>query len=206
MFNKKADTGIGTLIIFIAMILVAAIAAAVLIQTATTLQNKALLTGDRTKGQVSTGLTTLLLYATDGSDGTVEDFRQKMKLSPGSDPISFENVLLSFDTEAANGDYIYRDTNCTLDTTECDGGTSGYCYNSTHQNGTFAVNYLVSGPNHQDGFLVRGDIAMLCYYAPTEIAEDTSLTLTFVPKRGTPLTIDTATPNIMTQQRIYIFP
>ena len=51
---KKGDIGIGTLIIFISMILVAAIAAGVLIQTATSLQNTALLTGERSRSQVST--------------------------------------------------------------------------------------------------------------------------------------------------------
>jgi archaellin len=152
-----------------------------------------------------------LLYATDGTDGAVEDFRQKMKLSPGSDPISFDNVLLSFDTDAANGDYIYGTTNCSLSSfTTCDNfnasNNDGYCFDETYNNGTFSVSYLVEGPNHQDGFLVRGDVAMLCYEAPTNVSEDTTMTLTFVPKRGTPLTIDTATPNIMTSERIYIFP
>jgi flagellin FlaB len=79
--NRKAEMGIGTLIIFIAMILVAAIAAGVLIQTATSLQNKALLAGTRTKGQVSTAIQFLLVYAEDGSSPTktVSDFFFKAK-------------------------------------------------------------------------------------------------------------------------------
>jgi flagellin-like protein len=216
MYGKKAETGIGTLIIFIAMILVAAIAAGVLIQTATSLQNKALLTGERTKGQVSTGMSTLLLYATNGSDGSVEDFRQKMKLAPGSDPITMSDVLIEFDTETVNGDYIYSADNCTRDMAS-DGTGDGYFYNSTHHNGTFTVRYLVRGPNSQDGYLVRGDIIMLCYSAPgvttdgsaitsSGIGEDTNVLINFVPKRGTPMVIETATPNIMTSERVYIFP
>ena len=202
MMNKKADMGIGTLIIFIAMILVAAIAAGVLIQTATSLQNRALLTGDRTRGQVSTGMTTLLLYAMNGTNGTVEDFRQKIQLSPGSDPVTLETALLSFDTDSFSGDYIYTNETCEYDET----GADGYTFDSTNNNGTFAVRYLVEGPNHQDGYLVRGDIVELCYRAPEEVAEDTRLRLSFNPQRGTPLTVDTSTPNIMTAQRIYIFP
>jgi flagellin FlaB len=207
MMNKKAETGIGTLIIFIAMILVAAIAASVLIQTATSLQNKALLTGERTKGQVSTGLTTLLLYATDGSNGNIEDFRQKIKLSPGSDPITLDDVLVEFGTETLSGDYVYSDENCTRDTSTA-GDNDGYFYNSTHSNGTFTVKYLVRGPNSQDGYIVRGDIVMVCYAAPTTggIGEDANIKVNFVPKRGVPMTIETATPNIMTAERVYVFP
>lgn len=202
--NKKADMGIGTLIIFIAMILVAAIAAGVLIQTATSLQNRALLTGDRTRGQVSTGMTTLLLYATNGSDGEVDDFRQKIQLSPGSDPVTLETALLSFDTESFSGDYTYTDEECEY----ADGTTvtEGYEFDTTNGNGTFAVRYLVEGPNHQDGYLVRGDIVELCYRSPESVQEDTRLRLSFNPQRGTPLTVDTSTPNIMTAERVYIFP
>ena len=197
--------GIGTLIIFIAMILVAAIAAGVLIQTATSLQNRALLTGDRTRGQVSTGMTTLLLYATNGTDGTVNDFRQKIKLSPGSDPVTLEDALLSFDTETVNGDYTYSDEDCVRDPSELGAGT-GYFFNSTFNNGTFTVRYLVEGPNNQQGYIVRGDIVELCYAAPGDIGEDTKVLISFNPSRGTPLVVETATPNIMTAERVYIFP
>jgi archaellin len=167
------------------------------------LQNKALLTGERTKGQVATGMTTLLLYATNGTDGSVTDFRQKVKLAPGSDPVTLQDVLLSFDTDSLNGDYVYSADNCTPDPTE---KGDGYFFNSTDHNGTFTVQYLVKGPNNQPGYIVRGDIIQLCYASPGPIGEDTNVMINVNPKTGTPMVIETSTPNIMTADRVYIFP
>jgi archaellin len=113
--NKKADMAIGTLIIFISMIVVAAIAAGVIIQTATALQNKALLTGEKAKQQVGTGITTILIYGEDGSDKTLESFYMKVKLSPGSDPLKFKDMLLEIDTPNSSIDAIYGERIRNLD-------------------------------------------------------------------------------------------
>jgi archaeal flagellin FlaB len=54
--QTQADIGIGTLIVFIAMVLVAAIAASVIMQTAETLQERAYAVGRQTIRDVSSGL------------------------------------------------------------------------------------------------------------------------------------------------------
>ena len=207
--SKKADMGIGTLIIFIAMILVAAIAAGVLIQTGTSLQNRALLTGDRARSQVSTHLNTLSLYAVDGANGTVEHFRHKVKLSPGSEPLSMSpegGVLLSFDTDTLAADYTFLDAPCQPDSNGDGSAGDGYFFNSSNHMGSFTVNYHVKGRNHRSGYIVRGDILELCFMAPAPIPENKEIMVTFTPLRGTPMMLRTTTPHIMIEERVYIFP
>jgi flagellin FlaB len=54
--NDEADIGIGVLIVFIAMVLVAAVAASVIMQTAETLQQRAYAVGKQTIRDVSSGV------------------------------------------------------------------------------------------------------------------------------------------------------
>ncbi|HDQ15988.1 MAG TPA: flagellin [Bacteroidetes bacterium] len=67
--KEIGSIGIGAMIVFIAMVLVAGIAASVLIQTSTTLESQALATGQETTAEVSSGLDVVCIegYNTSGS-------------------------------------------------------------------------------------------------------------------------------------------
>ncbi|MFP4117380.1 MAG: archaellin/type IV pilin N-terminal domain-containing protein [Candidatus Woesearchaeota archaeon] len=204
--NKKAEMGIGTLIIFIAMILVAAIAAGVLIQTATSLQNRALLTGTRTQGQVSTALQYLAVYAENGSssDKTVDDFFINAKLAAGSDAIKLEDALmeLSLQDTSANLNYAGTEYNCT----RIDGDPENSGYYTEGTDGNFSVEYLVKGSEGQDGYLEAGDVVRICVMAPRPVGPDENIHLRFIPQVGNPAVMETSVPDTITQTRVHIFP
>ena len=61
--------GIGAMIVFIAMILVAGIAASVLVQTSNTVQIQALQTGQQTSREVASGISVFEVQAEKGTSG-----------------------------------------------------------------------------------------------------------------------------------------
>jgi archaeal flagellin FlaB len=119
--HKKAEMGVGTLIIFIAMLLVAAVAAGVLIQTAGSLQEKSLATGQQARSQISTNARVIEVSGTDGRTGNLTDFQEIVKLSPGSDPIKLDQIIFTFNTKDATSTLKYKGTDGICDLNNQDG-------------------------------------------------------------------------------------
>ncbi len=92
--DELAAIGIGAMIVFIALILVAAVAAAVIIQTAEKLQQNAQATGDDTQEQMSTKVTLLSTVISDMTLGA-EILFSTFELAPGSEPIQGDDVAFT---------------------------------------------------------------------------------------------------------------
>ncbi|SDY26069.1 archaellin/type IV pilin N-terminal domain-containing protein [Halopenitus persicus] len=98
--EERGQVGIGTLIVFIAMVLVAAIAAGVLINTAGFLQTQSEATGEESTQQVTDRLEVIGVVGeeTDGGDTPTEaldDFRFTITKAPGSGDIDLSEVYVS---------------------------------------------------------------------------------------------------------------
>lgn len=190
--TKRAEMGVGVLIVFIAMLLVAAIAAGVLITTVTSLQQKALTTGQETRGEISTHINFVEVKGADGADGDVENLTSIVKLAAGSDPIDLTDVLLSI---------------------SLNNGTVNLRYNSSAVNVSnlslgnwFNVTYEVQGPEFRQGFLTRGDVVTLFTAPPRDIQEDELVRITLIPKVGTQSIVEIRTPTVISRETVFLFP
>ena len=97
--DKLAAIGIGAMIVFIALILVAAVAAAVIIQTAEKLQQNAQSTGDDTTDEMSGKVQILNVFVDDPAESFVVYFR----LAAGSDDTSDTDILWQIFCEDPDG-------------------------------------------------------------------------------------------------------
>ena len=83
--DESGSIGIGAMIVFIALILVAAVASTVIIKTAEELQDRAEKTGDDTRDQISGKLIITDAYVATVDTGAVTSIQVTVKLSSGSD-------------------------------------------------------------------------------------------------------------------------
>lgn len=117
--DNLAAIGIGAMIVFIALILVAAVAAAVIIQTAEKLQQNAQSTGDDTTDEMSGKVQILNVFVDDPDNSYVVYFR----LAAGSDDTAANDILWQVFCEDAGNSTTDRIAG-EFDDTPGDGGTS----------------------------------------------------------------------------------
>ncbi len=224
--DEEGAMGVGTLIIFIAMVLVAAVAASVLIDTANQLQQQAQRTGDEAIREVSSSFQvqdaygvnyseaeTLPSYLTDGfpsdssgdiTNGEIEEINMKIGLAAGANPQDLNQTILQVQTD----DW---EVNLEANNTELDEGASEGFPDSTH----YAWEQVIIQEDETDKpFVSSGDlykikIDLTALTAESDIdAEDArlgtqdSVDINIIPKHGTPTYEELVTPSTITTKMV----
>jgi len=113
--DKKGASGIGTLIVFIAMVLVAAVAASVLINTSGFLQQKASTVGKESTDQVASGIQVLSvtghIYTLSATKYGLDKIAVYISPNSGSGPIDITHciVQLTYGDRLANINYTHKE-------------------------------------------------------------------------------------------------
>jgi len=101
LYQKKGMMAIGTLIIFIAIILISAIVAGFLIGTTGILQQRASFVSKETEDRLTSGVEVLSLVANaDVDNGTLNNYEALVRLKSGSDSLNVRYLSLVFTTES----------------------------------------------------------------------------------------------------------
>lgn len=193
--NVRAQAGIGSLILFIALVLVAATAAAVFIQTSQSLQGKAIQTASNSQKQVSTRVQIISAWGENASaTSTINDIYMKIKLSPGSDAVVLNKSYVSFSTPSDRQTYKFNQSSGCSSTNLSDSS------NSAHFLVTGRIGYT------KPGYIQDGDVIDVCFHTPTSLGSDTQITIGFAPASGTLSSFSTSTPSILVDSKTQLYP
>ena len=192
--DEEAEMGVGTLIVFIAMILVAAVAATVLITTAFKMQQQAEHTGEIALQDVATGFKIVNVAgdrnnADDFADSIINTLQIKVGLLAGSPSINVSDVLI----EISDGE-----TDVTLTWVD-----SGAVWGEAADVDSFESRPLRDmaplNVTATSGLMTAGDIALFYINANEtglELTTQTTFTAKIIPKHGIPTLVEGTTPAV----------
>jgi flagellin FlaB len=184
--NDTGDVGIGTLIIFIAMVLVAAVAAAVLIQTSGVLQQKAQQTGKEATAEVASNLKIISVVGNADNTGVITNFTVSIESSAGGNDIDFGKVVVKY-----------------IDNQTTDTSTNGTTLSAT----TFTYDESSRFTGTQDGVLSAGELGTITIEPTNSMGVRGKATIEIIPETGTMVVKDLVAPSTFGgQTQIQLFP
>jgi len=202
MENDVGDMGIGAMIVFIAMVLVAGIAATVLIQTSTSLQMQTLRTGSQTTESVASGI---LMNSIEGyydsTAGSITLMALEIRPRAGSPDVDLQTTVVEISD--SNTKYVlrYGDTVTLLNETDGDVFDSTY-----YPSGTATTEFFVVVLQDADGscsmdnpVINLGDHVIIAIGDVFSGLQPRHIVFgQVIPEEGSPAVIDFRTPESFT--------
>ncbi len=196
--DEEGAMGVGTLIVFIAMVLVAAVAASVLISTANKLQQQAQKTGDQAIQEVSTALSVkdIVVMNPSGGPDEYDTITIRYKLSAGAPKQNLANTLIRI----SNGNQSFS-----IKADEIDGDPANpTTYDVYNEEGVsqYPSTILSQGYMAENTIDITSPASGVDGIEPLGTQE--SMTIRIIPKHGTPTLEKFSTPPVMTDDIIEV--
>jgi flagellin FlaB len=172
--SDRGQVGIGTLIVFIAMVLVAAIAAGVLINTAGFLQSKSEETGQESSQQVTNRIQSVTATGDNITSNSLDTVKVTVKKAPGADNIDLENVTVQWVGPSGTFNLVESGVSA--------GGADGSFYVNAFKDGD-GSSPVLNSPD--DRFIVRFELTDSW---ATSLDEGESVTVRMTSKSGATVT------------------
>ena len=200
--DDRGQVGIGTLIVFIALVLVAAIAAGVLINTAGFLQSQAEQTGQESTEQVSNGIqVNSITSVVDQPDSGIGVLELRVGLAPGSSPVDLTEATIQWVGES-NSETISIDSGASATTAYSDGSTTSVTATSNAEipNDQDAV---LNNPEDRTTVVIVGDVTGVTLDNGDQLPDDLPLTsgdeatITITTQDGAQTTAEIDVPRVL---------
>lgn len=196
--REQGEFGIGSLIIFIAIIIVSAVTAVVLIQVTYQLQQQAESTGETAIQDVSMGVKIISIggYRYNSTWGTGAPYHNtldwidiKITLIPGSPAIDISSIIIEVSDGNNSVDLVYDES------MSFNGGA-----NPQGSSGKFGASSIrdMSPKTLNEGTITTGDVVRLFFNATAcglSLEPQSYFTLKIIPKHGVPTIKEITTPS-----------
>ncbi len=201
--DRKAEMGIGTMIIFIAMVIVAAVAATLLISTASWVQQQAQETGRLAIADVSTGFKVVNIQGDRTEAGlgqvsspTIQVIEIKLELESGSPAINLSQVIIEITDGTTDADLNFSSAP-SIDTMG-DNSTQFIVEELRDPDGTYSADSPIVSSGGLIKVLIDGGSVGL------DLSTQAHLYIKIIPKHGVPTYEVLETPSVYVDRYIQL--